>query len=252
MSDLKTRCFAIAGYLLKISYVSRVIFPVPFRLFENGSRQQDFFVPVTAQEKADINNLQRINGAWQISQHRPYLYLPKVLAYEGFEHEDLFLLLHSCFLVDCDGGGHLFLATSGTGKSTLARKMRGLMTGGNDETNVLCRRNGILYGYSTPFYTIPKLKQAVISNITAPLKRIYLLQKESDAHSHIGAAIAGDALWRYLVEGQVGTPYTRREYFGAYHRMVNDLCDHHPVHPFQHNLTDPPERIEALLRNSDR
>ncbi|HOW51999.1 MAG TPA: hypothetical protein PLV42_08160 [bacterium] len=209
-------------------------------------------VRIEAQERADLNNLQRVDGAWQISRHRPYLYLPKVLAYEGFEREELFLLLHSCFLVDRDGGGHLFLATSGTGKSTLARKMRGLMTGGNDETNILYRRNGVLFVASTPFYTIPKLKQAVISNITAPLKRICLLQKESAAHSHIGAVITEDALWRYLVEGQVSTPYTRREYFGAYHRMVNDLCDNYPVRPFFHNLTDPPERITTLLESEYR
>lgn len=219
--------------------------PAPFQLFE-ATVPEGRSVQIYVQERADLNNLQRVNGAWHISRHRPYLYLPKVLAYEGFEREDLFLLVHSCFLVDREGSGHLFLATSGTGKSTLARKMRGLMTGGNDETNVLCRRDGVLYGYSTPFYTISKLRQAVISNISAPLRQIYLLRKEEQRASYIGEPVAGDMLWRYLVEGQVSTPYTKREYFSAYHRMVNDLCDHQPVRPFHHNLNDTSERIAAL------
>ncbi len=227
-----------------------MIFPAPFRLFETAT-PNELLLPITTQEHSDINDIRRVNGAWRISRHRPYLYLPKVLAYEGFEREELFLLVHSCFLVDRGGWSHLFLATSGTGKSTLARKMRGLMTGGNDETNVLCRRAGILYGYSTPFYTISKLKNAVISNISAPLKRVYLLRKTEEP-SRIGEPVAGDVLWRYLVEGQVSTPYSKREYFSAYHRMVNDLCDCHPVHPFHHNLTDPPERIAALLESGDR
>ena len=174
--------------------------------------------------------------------------MEKVLAYEGFEREDLFLLLHSCFLVDRDGGGHLFLARSGTGKSTLARKMRGLMKGGNDETNILYRQDGALFVSSTPFYTIPKLKQAVISNIVAPLRQAYLLHKATEGSSRVELPVEPDALWRYLVEGQVSTPYTKKEYFAAYHRMMNDLCNTIPVRPFFHALHDSPGQVETVLR----
>jgi len=225
-------------------------FPTSWPLFEvaDDAPQKKHDITIVAQDRADLNNLQRVNGVWSIGRHRPYLYLEKVLAYEGFEREDLFLLVHSCFLVDRDGGGHLFLARSGAGKSTLARKMRGLMTGGNDETNILYRRNGALLAASTPFYTIPKLKQAVISNISAPLKQVYLLHKATTGPSRIDDPVDPDALWRYLVEGQVSTPYTKKEYFTAYHRMMNDLCNTIPVRPFFHALSDSPEQVSAALR----
>ena len=236
--------------MLNILYGSRMVLPSSFHLFETETTG-DIPVRIEAQECADLNNLQRVDGVWRISRHRPYLYLPKVLAYEGFEQGELFLLLHSCFLVDRDGGGHLFLARSGTGKSTLARKMRGLMTGGNDETNLLYRRNGVLFVSSTPFYTISKLKQAVISNITAPLRQTYLLHKSTDGSSRVEDPVEPDVLWRYLIEGQVSTPYTRKECFASYHRMMNDLCNTVPVRPFFHNLTDTPQRIVALLGNGE-
>ncbi len=245
-----SRRFDIADISLHVSGNGVTKFPVSWPLFEaaGDAPQKQRDITIVVQERADLNDLQRVGGAWRISRHRPFLHLEKVLAYEGFEREELFLLLHSCFLVDRDGGGHLFLARSGTGKSTMARKMRGLMTGGNDETNILYRHDGALFVSSTPFYTIPKLKQAVISNITAPLRQAYLLFKATDGASRVDGPVEPDALWRYLIEGQVSTPYTKKEYFAAYHRMMNDLCNTVPVRPFFHSLNEPAEQVLERLR----
>jgi len=249
---VRARRFDIADLSWVVSGVGISRFPAPWRLFECAAKgpEQENSISIVTHDRADLNNLQRVNGVWSIGRHRPYLYLEKVLAYEGFERRELFLLVHSCFLVDRDGGGHLFLARSGTGKSTLARKMRGLMTGGNDETNILYRCGGALLVSSTPFYTIPKLKQAVINNITAPLKQVYLLHKATTGPSRIDDPVDPDALWRYLVEGQVSTPYTKKEYFAAYHRMMNDLCNTIPVRPFFHTLHDSPEQVAMVLRGA--
>lgn len=243
--------FIIEPFVIKIQSERSLCFLNSFKHFKkersDAVSQYHINIAIEAKEFADINNIQRINGIWYISRHRPYLYLPKVLAYEGFEREELLLLLHSCLLTDSNGLGHLFLARSGTGKSTLARKMHGLMIGGNDETNIIYCRDGLLYGASTPFYTIDKIKNSVISSLAVPLKHIYILTQEERRSSHIGKQIEPDTLWMYLVEGQASTPYTKREYFGAYHRMLNNFVDNYPVFVFHHNLKDSPENIYENL-----
>lgn len=88
------------------------------------------------------------------------------------------LFFHSSALM-LDGGAYLFSAPSGTGKSThtaLWRKHFGNRVQMiNDDKPIIRKKNGVFYAYGTPWMG----KSNIGANISAPLKAVFLLERDS-------------------------------------------------------------------------
>lgn len=88
------------------------------------------------------------------------------------------LFFHSSALM-LDGNAYLFSAPSGTGKSThtaLWRKHFGdRVTMINDDKPIIRKKDGVFYVYGTPWMG----KSNIGANISAPLKAVFLLERDS-------------------------------------------------------------------------
>lgn len=88
------------------------------------------------------------------------------------------LFFHSSALM-FDGGAYVFSAPSGTGKSThtaLWRKHFGdRVTMINDDKPIIRKKDGAFYVYGTPWMG----KSNIGANISAPLKAVFLLERDS-------------------------------------------------------------------------
>ena len=88
------------------------------------------------------------------------------------------LFFHSSALM-LDGNAYLFSAPSGTGKSThtaLWRKHFGdRVTMINDDKPIIRKKHGVFYVYGTPWMG----KSNIGTNISAPLKAVFLLERDS-------------------------------------------------------------------------
>lgn len=105
------------------------------------------------------------------------------------------LFFHSSAIM-FDGGAYLFSAPSGTGKSThtsLWRKHFGQRVQMiNDDKPIIRKKDGAFYVYGTPWMG----KANIGANISAPLKAVFLLER--DSRNYVEKISAGKAFAKLL------------------------------------------------------
>ena len=160
----------------------------------------DFTVTVDAAEFAAFSVQSPIPNRPDLDEG-PYLYTQicrKILAeYDGF-------FFHSSAL-EMDGGGYLFSALSGTGKSTHTRNWRrrfgDRVTMINDDKPIIRKIDGAFYVCGTPRMG----KSDIGCNRTAPIKAVYILQRGEENRAQ---RISPGAVFKQLLEATL-LPKTR-------------------------------------------
>ncbi len=160
----------------------------------------DFTVTVDAAEFAAFSVQSPIPNRPDLDEG-PYLYTQicrKILAeYDGF-------FFHSSAL-EMDGGGYLFSALSGTGKSTHTRNWRrrfgDRVTMINDDKPIIRKIDGAFYVCGTPWMG----KSDIGCNRTAPIKAVYILQRGEENRAQ---RISPGAVFKQLLEATL-LPKTR-------------------------------------------
>jgi hypothetical protein len=152
---------------------------------QNGSYLFSFTTPVCGVSPYKIAHFDH-NFTWgEIHLHRPYFDPSKPLDPLGTPLDQLLFTnllargrgaeVHACGVVDPLGNGHLFVAQSEGGKSTIARlwhKHEGV-TILSDDRIILRKLDGGIWMYGTPWHG----DAGLASPARAPLTSIYFLEK---------------------------------------------------------------------------
>lgn len=173
------------------------------------------------------------------------LYLKRTLALYGLIHRDMYLLFHSSLLVR-DDWAYLFFGDSGAGKTTIAEKLGTRFRRGSDEANIVLKKECSYVAYATPFTSF---KEQLISpgNVQAPLKRVFLLEKEYSRPSWKEKMSDRDLLWKFLVTGQTTPPKAMPSLYAKYGAMVNTFANECEPFILHHNLSDDPEMLQQVI-----
>ena len=154
-----------------------------------------FSVTVTADdlifEQAELDEEARTDGFRRRQFTDPFLEraaIQRAFAEHLLEHNTL--LLHGS-AVSVDGQGYLFMARSGTGKSTHTRYWRELFGNRammiNDDKPFICLENGAATAFGSPWSG----KHGLDTNIAVPLKGICLLERGTE---NVIAPLAAEVL----------------------------------------------------------
>ncbi len=160
-------------------------------------------------------------------------------------------LFHSSFLSG-DGYHCLLIGESGAGKSTLTMKLASFFRCGNDDLNVLLPHDGRLTVHSTPFCNWEKVgRRDLPFPVTAEVRDIFILEKESSNPSSIEPVRDGDELWRHLFDRrQIILPLREVRYTGVLNGYVSALLETGRFFRFRHNLNDSSEKVYDLIRSA--
>ena len=170
-------------------------------------------------------------------------------------YKDLFsakrgLIIHSSAL--CDGtSAYVFGGVSGSGKSTMAQKMNGIMVPINDEKNVLEFTDQGIKVSTYFFLDGDEPKQYIVNeNVSGILKTFFFIKKDPLLKSRHELINDRSKIWKMLLTC-AAPPYTGEDHlFPDYLQLIDKLSDAVPFYCFYHNLSDPPELIAKLLRET--
>ncbi|HPM47188.1 MAG TPA: hypothetical protein PL056_08970 [bacterium] len=168
-------------------------------------------------------------------------------------HKDLFaaksgLIIHSSAL--CDGSNvYLFGGVSGSGKSSIAKKMNGLMIPVNDEKNVLqFTDRGITV---STYFTVDgsEEKQYLVNeNVTGILAKVFFIRKVFNEPSRSEVISDKAQIWKMLLKC-VAPPYFGEDhFFPNYLELIEKLIDSVPFFYFYFNISDNPEILADIMR----
>ncbi|MGI6395442.1 MAG: hypothetical protein ACOX2F_12070 [bacterium] len=158
------------------------------------------------------------------------------------------LIVHSSALED-SGNSFLFAGVADVGKSTLAKKLNGLMNVINDDMNILkfCEA-GI--EVSTYFTQAENRGHHYLINedVRGTLKAVLFPVKELKKDSYLELLSDEGFIWKVLLTC-VAPPISGKDHlFPNYYKMIDCVMDSVPFFYIHHNLKDSPEAIANLLR----
>jgi len=145
---------------------------------------------------------------------------------------------------------YIFPGISESGKSTIAKKLNGLMTPINDEKNILefSEKGVVVKSYFPKTDGHPK-EYLINHDVTGILKAALFPIKEYERDSFIEPLTDKGLIWRKLLTC-VAPPITGEDHlFPNYYEMIDRLMDSVPFFNIYHNLKDSPEFIAELLRS---
>jgi hypothetical protein len=170
-------------------------------------------------------------------------------------HKELFsaksgLIVHSSAL--CDGSDvYLFGGVSGSGKSSIAKKMKGSMIPINDEKNMLeFTDKGIKV--STYFLVDGSEKKTYLvnENVSGMLKKIFFINKVQDERSRCEIIDDKAKVWKMLLTC-VAPPYFGEDhFFPQYLELIERLIDSAPFFYIHFNINDDPEILTDIMRDA--
>lgn len=158
------------------------------------------------------------------------------------------LIVHSGALTD-NGSAYIFAGVADVGKSTLTEKLNGIMTGINDDMNILEFKDNEIE-VSTYFTQAENRGYHYLINEDAKgiLKAILFPKMEFEKRSFLEKIDDRGLIWRTLLNCVAPPLKGEDELFPNYLEMIEKLMDVVPFFNIHHNLKDGPEFIAELLR----
>lgn len=204
-------------------------------------------LPFPAHSPTHIRLTHSSNGVYRFHPDAAVPTLQQALAVEGVKHNTS-LIMHAAGLQYNDRGFFVF-GKSGTGKSTLSQKLLSYFTVGNDDNNLLIfpsTDNQHFSFVSLPFYNQEKHQPTPIQK-SIPLQIACLLQKEFNNSSSITKLDDKDAIWRFLIDGQIQAPLLEPSLFPQYNTMVSEFVEKTDFFLLKHNLNDSAEFLHNVI-----
>jgi energy-coupling factor transporter ATP-binding protein EcfA2 len=143
----------------------------------------------------------------------------------------------------------LFPGMSGVGKSTIARKLSGIMTPINDDRNLLefADNKVIVRSDFSEDNCLPG-RYIINNDLTGILKAVLFPVKEYERDSFIEPLTDKGLIWRKLLTCVAPPAEGLDHLFPNYYAMIDRLMDLVPFFNFHHNLKDSPEYIANTIR----
>jgi len=168
-------------------------------------------------------------------------------------YKDLFaaksgLIVHSSALSD-GSDVYLFGGISGSGKSSIAKKMNGLMIPVNDEKNVLqFTDKGITV---STYFTVDgsEEKQYLVNeNVTGILAKVFFIRKVFNEPSRSEVISDKAQIWKMLLQCAAPPYFGEDHFFPQYLELIEKLIDSVPFFCFHFNINDDPEILAEIMR----
>jgi energy-coupling factor transporter ATP-binding protein EcfA2 len=160
------------------------------------------------------------------------------------------LIIHSSAMYD-NHAVYVFGGVSGSGKSTIARKLNGIMTPINDEKNVLEFKNDGISVYTHFLKSDDDHKEYLVNeDLSGTLKAFFFLNKESGTESRIEPLSDKGYIWKMLLKCAAPPSEGEDHFFPAYLEMVDRLIESVPFYDFYYNTSDSQEDLAELLRKT--
>jgi len=146
-------------------------------------------------------------------------------------------------------GSFLFVGKSKTGKSTITRKLDSIITGINDDMNILkFKKEGIEVSSFFLRSENPGFHYLINEEAKGILKAVLFPKMEFIKDSHIEKIDDRGHIWKTLLTCVAPPLKGEDELFPNYLSMLEKLMDSVPFFNIHHNLNDSPEFIAELLR----
>ena len=159
------------------------------------------------------------------------------------------LIVHSGAVSD-SGVAYVFAGVADVGKSTLTQKLNEIMTGINDDMNILefCD-----YGIEVSTYFTQEENRGyhylINENAKGNLKAVLFPKMEFLKNSYLEKVTDRGYIWKTLLNCVAPPLKGEDEFFSNYLNMLDKLMNETVFYDIHHNLNDSPDFIAELLRS---